>query len=101
MLKWFALILVATVLCWGDTHSHSGAGHNESGRSMETAKPSRPVDGKKIETETETETGEFDALSAKDKEELTRLIEELDSARQSQSRTGEQNPEAETTTPNL
>jgi len=97
MLKWFALILVATVLCWGDTHSHSGASHNESSRTLEKVKPSRPVDERKIESETE----EFDALSAKDKEELNRLIEELDSAGKSQSKTGEQNPEAKTTTPSL
>ena len=93
MLKWFALILVATVLCWGDTHSHSGASHNESSRTLEKVKPSRPVDERKIESETE----EFDALSAKDKEELNRLIKELDS----QSKTGEQNSEAQTTTPSL
>lgn len=98
MLKWFALILVATVLCWGDTHSHSGTGHDESGRPMEKAKPSRPVDERKIEAETK----EFDALTTKDKEELNKLIEELDSSVGiSQSKTGEQNPEAKTTTPNL
>jgi len=96
MLRWFALILVATVLCWGDTHSHSGS-HNESSRALENVKPSRSVDERKIEPETE----EFDALSAKDKEELNRLIEELDSAGKSQSKTGEQNPEAKTTTPSL
>ncbi|MSP19713.1 MAG: hypothetical protein EXR74_09100 [Bdellovibrionales bacterium] len=90
MLKWFALLLVSTVLCWGeDKHSNS---KNEN--------DSRPVvESQSIETK-ENKIGYEDEDSQADKKDLTNLIKQLDSVTTPR-QMGEQNSDSQTTTPNL
>lgn len=92
MLKWLALMIVTTVLCFGTDGTHSNQTPSDK------AKSGRPiVEERKPSAEGEVE----DSLTASDKEELKKLIEELDTVSQSQNRTiGEQRSE-ETTIPNL
>ncbi len=86
MLKWFALLLVTTVLCWGDSN-HSNT-KNES--------TSRPV-----EDSPSTETKENkDEESRADKEELTKLFKEFESVT-SPIHIGEQESNAQATIPDL
>jgi hypothetical protein len=91
MLKWLALILVTSVLCWGE--SHSGR-ESEMGK----VKSGRPV----VETPAKLEqSGQEDALNDSDRKELEQLLRELDGIGAQSKNTGEQPLKENTTTPNL
>ncbi|MCX6103555.1 MAG: hypothetical protein NT000_09915 [Proteobacteria bacterium] len=85
MLKWFALLLVTTVLCWGDSN-HSNSKNEIISRPVED---SRSIETKQNEAE--------DSLL--DKKELTNLIEDLESVTPP-IKIGEQDSD-QTTTPHL
>lgn len=85
MLKWFALLLVTTVLCWGDSN-HSNSKNEIISRPVEDS-PSRETKENK------------DEESRGDKEELTKLFKELESVTPA-IKIGEQDSN-QTTTPHL
>jgi hypothetical protein len=90
MLKWLALILVTTVMCFGDTQSHS-----TSPTQREKSQSGRPM----IENDSLEKSD--DLLTEEDRKELRALIEELDKVNKAEShKVGEQSLEG-TTTPSL
>ena len=77
MLKWIALILVGTVLCWGDTNPHSNT------------ELSREKNGHPVVDEQSKEVKSFDALNTEDKIELENLLQRLEDLESSKDKTGE------------
>lgn len=94
MFKWFALILVASVLCWGDTNPVAG-GHEASEKNMEKAL--HPID----EGKTLKEQDAPDALTLEDKIELDKLLEELNELTPDQNQTGEKAEKSTSNSSNL
>ncbi|NBX69477.1 MAG: hypothetical protein EBR01_11000 [Proteobacteria bacterium] len=88
MLKWIALILVTSVLCWGDTARHSNKKDVKSEITDRIAEeqPSRP--SRPVVKMNDDEIGEVGRA------ELEKLIENLDSASTTSGRkVGEQTEE--------
>lgn len=90
MLKWIALLIVTTVLCWGDTGTHTGSRPSEE-----------PKKGHPIVEETESSRS-LDGLNEEDRKQLEAMIQELDGVGKLPNReVGEQEPVKVTTIPDL
>lgn len=91
MLKWIALLIVTTVLCWGDTGNHSS-----SQSTQETPRKSHPV------VEETDSARSLDGLNEEDRKQLEVMIQELDGVGKLPNReVGEQEPVKVTTIPDL
>jgi len=93
MLKWVALILVASVLCWGDTVRHESQNSREGVIDRVTSEPSKRPSRPVVEEKQKTDDS-IEPMSAEEQAQLGKLLEEFDSVTAPQThKVGEQTQE--------